>query len=314
MRIIAVTNQKGGCGKTTISTALAIYLSHVVGKKVLLIDSDQQANSTEILLELEKNHYELGSKLHSLEKSIVRANPNASPVAIKSILENNKQYSVLKEEYEKSFRELSKDDESRYGIQHLLSGRVKDISDVIYETNYDNLSIIPTDVSLINLQKDFANNFLLKMHLNKLTGFDYVIIDTPPTINEMVINVLNASNLVLIPVMPDAYSIKGCRQTKNYVEQTIEAQKAILRENNVDIDYRIVLNGVDERLIVHQFIISEVKKEFGDKSMNTHIRRQNAAVSRTNTYQTHFMLETGYKRQEIAYDFEALINEMEMEV
>ena len=48
--------------------------------------------------------------------------------------------------------------------------------------------------------------------------------------------------------------------------------------------------------------------------MNTHIRRQNVAVSKTNTYQTHFMLETGYKRQEIAYDFEALINEMEMEV
>lgn len=46
-RIIAIMNNKGGPGKTSSATNLAVHYARS-GKRTLLIDSDQQANTTEV--------------------------------------------------------------------------------------------------------------------------------------------------------------------------------------------------------------------------------------------------------------------------
>lgn len=53
-RIIAIMNNKGGAGKTSTITNLAMSLAHA-GRRVLLIDGDQQANSTEVMANRRKN-------------------------------------------------------------------------------------------------------------------------------------------------------------------------------------------------------------------------------------------------------------------
>ncbi len=43
---VSIINMKGGVGKTTLSINLALYLSEIMNKRVLLIDLDPQANAT----------------------------------------------------------------------------------------------------------------------------------------------------------------------------------------------------------------------------------------------------------------------------
>src|SRR3989344_7924512 len=68
-RIISICNQKGGVGKTTTSTNLAVFLA-ALGKRVLLVDIDPQANTTS----------GLGVNSRKLEKNIYHALIGKAPV------------------------------------------------------------------------------------------------------------------------------------------------------------------------------------------------------------------------------------------
>ena len=70
VRVIAVTNQKGGVGKTTTAINLAACLSEE-GKRVLIVDADPQGNTTSGL-GLEKNNLELTIYQMFLEECSIR--------------------------------------------------------------------------------------------------------------------------------------------------------------------------------------------------------------------------------------------------
>jgi len=64
-RIIAIMNNKGGAGKTSTITNLAMSLAQA-GRRVLLIDGDQQANSTEVLANGKKYYAQYGHTICDL--------------------------------------------------------------------------------------------------------------------------------------------------------------------------------------------------------------------------------------------------------
>lgn len=83
------------------------------------------------------------------------------------------------------------------------------IEHVIHKTRVPGLDIIPADerLSEVGYQK-ISKNFI-KSSLSGLTGYHYVIVDTPPSLSELTPMFLNAATSVLIPIMPSAFSAKG---------------------------------------------------------------------------------------------------------
>ena len=102
------------------------------------------------------------------------------------------------------------------GIYEIFMGAF-DCIDAVHDTELPNLDIIPCHIPTheqeMRLEQMSKNRILLKRKLTDLVNkgkieYDFVIIDTPPSISDLTIAALYASNSVLIPMQTGYYSLK----------------------------------------------------------------------------------------------------------
>jgi chromosome partitioning protein len=173
--VITIANQKGGVGKTTTAVNLSAALA-LLGKKVLLIDADPQANATTSL-------------------------------------------GFARDSYE-------------YNIYHVMIG-TKKVEEVILDTEIDNLKLVPSNIGLVGIEKEFYKNLkdrelVLKQKIAPIKKkFDYIIIDSPPALGPVTLNTLSAANSVLIPIQCEFFALEGLAQLLNTIKLI---KKAINRQ------------------------------------------------------------------------------------
>lgn len=175
-KVIALMNQKGGVGKTTMAFNMAHALSKK-GHKVLCIDMDPQFNFT------------------SLFNSKPKSDKNIFHLLINSI---------------KELRALHSD--------CLLSE--------VIQTVKPNIDLIASGQELSGFELTVAGissprqlilkRFIEKNDLNSI--YDYIVIDGPPTLGLIVVNILCATDGVLYPFIPDSFSEQGLRNIQQVVE------------------------------------------------------------------------------------------------
>jgi chromosome partitioning protein len=177
-RIIAVCNQKGGCGKTTSVINTAAGLASL-GKRVLVIDLDSQCNATT----------GLG-------------------------FDTTKQY-------------VSSFDFMTQAPTSKASSSLSDLSQVgIVQTEYENLFLLPGTIELSEFESRIASeigreNKLKKAILPLSNKFDFIILDTPPSLGLISVNALNAASEVQIAMQAHPFALDGL----NLLLETIELVK-----------------------------------------------------------------------------------------
>jgi chromosome partitioning protein len=97
--------------------------------------------------------------------------------------------------------------------------------------------------------------------------FDYIIIDTPPSLGLLTINALAAANWILIPVQTEFYALEGMSSLMNSI-------KLVQRRINPNLKlFGIALTMYDARTGLSKFVADEVRKYFEDQVFHTMVPR-----------------------------------------
>lgn len=214
--VMAVANQKGGVGKTTCSVNLSACLA-AVGRRILLVDLDPQANATSGV---------------GLEKT----------------------------EGASSYR--------------ALLGEIP-LAEKIQRTAFENLSVVPSEVDMCGAEVELSR---LENHLQRLRmalqpikesdAFDLIVIDCPPALGILTLNVFAATDWLLVPLQCEYYALEGISMINRVIGQ--------IRDSGVNPNltlFGVIMTMFDGRTRLSQQVVGEVRQHFGDLVFDTVIPR-----------------------------------------
>ncbi len=222
-RVLAVSNQKGGVGKTTTAINLGTALA-AIGEKVLIVDMDPQGNAST----------GLGVPRETRRITI---------------------YDVI------------------------VDGR--SVHDAAVPTAVPGLHIIPADADMsgveIELSQADRRSYRLRDALagqatDGHTGYDYVLIDCPPSLNLLTLNAMAAADGVLVPLQCEFFALEGLTQLMKTIEMVRQSLNPTLEIQG------LVLTMYDRRNALSGQVAADVRAHFGDKVYEAVIPR-NVRVS-----------------------------------
>ncbi len=157
-----------------------------------------------------------------------------------------------------------------------------DPNDLIIPSKYDNLFLLPANLQLAGAQVEILKledkEYRLQKFIKEVKGyFDFIFIDTPPSLGILTINGLVAADSVLIPLQTEFFAMEG-------VVQLLRTIKAVQKSLNPSLYIEgVLLTMYDIRTKLSKDVAEQAKEFFKDKVYNTFIPR-NVRLSEAPSY------------------------------
>ncbi|WP_422360049.1 ParA family protein [Reichenbachiella sp.] len=152
-------------------------------------------------------------------------------------------------------------------IGQVILGEV-DFQDILVST--EGLDVAPAEIDLadveINIAGELARESILKKILANTEGYDYILIDCPPSLSLLTINALNAAKWVIVPLQMEVLSLQGLDQ----IISTINQIKEVLNEKLEILGLLPVM--VDSRRKLSREIYEHIEENYNFKIFNSRIR------------------------------------------
>jgi len=148
-------------------------------------------------------------------------------------------------------------------VYDVLIGEM-DIKEVIRPTEVEGLFIAPATIALagaeIELVPQISREFRLKRALEPVVGeYDYILIDSPPSLGLLTVNGLTAAHGVLVPIQSEYYALEGLSQLMSTIEMV---QRHLNPGLQVD---GVLITMYDSRTNLSQAVLEDVKAFFGGR-------------------------------------------------
>jgi chromosome partitioning protein len=155
-----------------------------------------------------------------------------------------------------------------------------DLDQIILSTDDENLHIIPATVDLSSADLELISNekrsFLLHDALRQTQmdafGFDYILIDCPPSLNLLTVNAMIAAHSVLVPLQSEFFALEGLSQLMLTIREVRQSGNKDLRIEG------LLLTMYDRRNNLSQQVENDARSNLGDLVYKTVIPR-NVRVS-----------------------------------
>jgi chromosome partitioning protein len=207
-KVISMSNHKGGVGKTTSAINIGAGLNKL-GKKVLLIDLDPQANLSQSLGLIDQDRNIYGS---------LRGEYKLQPIEI-----------------------------------------------------VNGLEVIPSTLDLsgaeVEMSGEAGREYILRELIDPIrASYDYIIIDSPPSLGLLTINSLTASDEVFIPLQAQYLALQGLTKLLEVVDKIKRRLNKELRVGGVFI------TQYDSRKVLNRNVVATIEAHFQDRVFNTRVR------------------------------------------